>query len=153
MEYPAENSPAPQPDNPPRPDPVEVGSDVRLTVAHLRERLTQAFNREVLVSGSTEHTNRARLALTPAAIKALRALSSAPGVPDGAGLRITKVEASAHDDALQADMVRSPGANDRVIVEAGVRVFVQPDAEPYLSGKMLNAQFDESGQAQFMLRD
>jgi iron-sulfur cluster assembly protein len=92
------------------------------------------------------------LVLTEAAAEAVKSVTSTPQTPDGTGLRIVS-SASEPDDAgaLQVTAVAGPGENDQVIEAAGARVFLEPQAAAYLDDKVLDAQLDEQGKAQFIL--
>jgi iron-sulfur cluster assembly protein len=92
------------------------------------------------------------LVLTEAAAEVVKSVTSTPQVPDGAGLRI---ESSAPQpespSALTITAVLGPSENDQVIEAAGARVFLEPQAAAYLEDKVLDARFDEQGEAHFTL--
>lgn len=92
------------------------------------------------------------LVLTEAAAEVVKSVTSTPQIPDGAGLRIASSPSEPEDPgALQVTAVAGPGENDQVIEAAGARVFLEPQAAAYLDDKVLDAQFDEQGNAQFTL--
>jgi iron-sulfur cluster assembly protein len=92
------------------------------------------------------------LVLTEAAAEAVKSVTSTPQTPDGMGLRIVSSAPQPEDPgALQLAAAADPGENDQVIEAAGARVFLEPQAAAYLDDKVLDAQFDEQGQAQFIL--
>ena len=74
------------------------------------------------------------LVLTEAAAEVVKSVTSTPQAPDGA-----------------VTAVAGPGQNDQVIEAAGARVFLEPQAAAYLDDKVLDAQLDEQGTAQFTL--
>jgi Uncharacterized conserved protein len=75
-----------------------------------------------------------------------------PQTPDGTGLRIVSSAPEPEDPgALQVTAAAGPGENDQVIEAAGARVFLEPQAAAYLDDKVLDAQLDEQGKAQFIL--
>jgi Fe-S cluster assembly iron-binding protein IscA len=92
------------------------------------------------------------LAMTPAAMKVINALASTSGLPIGAGLRISATDYAVDEGALRVEVVPGPVEGDQVLTESGARVFVGPEAEHYLDDKVLNAEIDEDGRAQFTLR-
>jgi iron-sulfur cluster assembly protein len=67
----------------------------------------------------------------------LRIASSAPG-PDGPG-------------ALQVTAAPGPGEDDQVIEAGGARIYLEPQAAALLDDKILDAQPDAQGNAQFSL--
>ena len=86
------------------------------------------------------------LALTSDATQAIERILTAPGVPAGAGLRVTGVT-PANDPAvtseLQVEVAEQPGEGDEVIEEAGARVFVEDSICGYLDDKLLDAEMME----------
>ena len=92
------------------------------------------------------------LVLTEAAAEAVKSVTSTPQTPDGTGLRIVSSASDPEDPgALQVTAAAGPGENDQVIEAAGARVFLEPQAAAYLDDKVLDAQLDEQGKAQFIL--
>ena len=92
------------------------------------------------------------LVLTEAAAEVVKSVTSNPEAPHGAGLRIASAIPEPRDpSALQLTAATGPGENDEVVEAAGARVFLEPQAAAYLSDKVLDAQFDEQGTAQFSL--
>jgi iron-sulfur cluster assembly protein len=92
------------------------------------------------------------LVLTEAAAEVVKSVTATPQAPDGAGIRIAssapEPEAAG---ALQVTAELAPGENDQVIEAAGARVFLEPKAAAYLEDKVLDARFDEQGNAEFSL--
>jgi iron-sulfur cluster assembly protein len=66
------------------------------------------------------------LTLTDQAVAALRELTTQPGPPAETGLRIAPQPSGA--DGLALSLTDGPQAGDQVIEDAGVHVYVQPDA-------------------------
>ncbi|HEX4832529.1 MAG TPA: Fe-S cluster assembly protein HesB [Trebonia sp.] len=92
------------------------------------------------------------LVLTNAAAEVVKSVTSTPQAPQGAGLRIASAIPEPRDpSSLQLTAAESPGDGDQVVEAAGARVFLEPHAAAYLSDKVLDAQFDEQGAAQFSL--
>lgn len=92
------------------------------------------------------------LVLTEAAAEVVKSVTSNPQAPDGAGLRIASAIPEPRDpSALQLTAASAPKEADQVVESAGARVFLEPQAAAYLSDKVLDAQFDEQGTAQFSL--
>ena len=82
------------------------------------------------------------LAITDHAADAIRGIVTAPGVPDGAGLRIALQGSGAPEGALEVTVAELPAASDQVVDEDGARVFVEDRAIPLLDDKLLDAQID-----------
>ena len=81
------------------------------------------------------------LAISEDAATAIRGIVRAPGVPEGAGLRITR-EVNTDEDGeprtdLRLSVVGAPQEGDEVLEEE--RVFVDPDAAELLDDKLLDA--------------
>jgi len=92
------------------------------------------------------------LVLTEAAAEVVKSVTSTPQAPDGAGLRIASSVPEPRDpSALQVTAAVAPRENDQIIEAAGVRVFLEQNAASYLEDKVLDAQFDEQGNALFSL--
>jgi Fe-S cluster assembly iron-binding protein IscA len=81
------------------------------------------------------------LAISEDAATAIRGIVGAAGVPEGAGLRITRevnTEAGgAERTELRLSVVAAPQEGDEVLEEE--RVFVDPDAAELLDDKLLDA--------------
>jgi iron-sulfur cluster assembly protein len=92
------------------------------------------------------------LVLTEAAAEVVKSVTSTPQAPDGAGLRIASSAPEPETpDALRVTAALGPSENDQVIESSGARVFVEPLAAAYLEDKVLDARFDEQGEAHFSL--
>ena len=90
------------------------------------------------------------LTLTDQAVAALRELTAQPGLPAETGLRIAPQQSRA--DGLALSLADGPQAGDQVIDDAGVHVYVQPDAAAALDDKALDARIGETGEVSFQLR-
>ena len=89
------------------------------------------------------------LTLTDQAVAAIRDLTTQPGLPAETGLRIAPQDGGAGGLALS--LAEGPQAGDQVIGEAGVQVYVQPDAAAALDDKALDARVSETGEVSFQL--
>ena len=90
------------------------------------------------------------LTLTDQAVAAIRSLTTRPGLPAQTGLRIAPEDGGA--GGLELSLADGPQAGDRVIEEADVQVFVQPDAAATLEDKALDAQVSEDGEVSFLVQ-
>jgi iron-sulfur cluster assembly protein len=83
------------------------------------------------------------LAISEDAATAIRGIVRAPGVPEGAGLRITREvttdEGGAPRTDLRLSVVPRPEEGDEVLEEE--RIFVDRDAAELLDDKLLDADF------------
>ena len=82
------------------------------------------------------------LAITEDAAAAIKGIVSSPGVPDGAGLRITQELGTEADGEtprtdLRLSVVAGPQEGDEVL--EAERVFVDPQAAELLGDKLLDA--------------
>jgi Fe-S cluster assembly iron-binding protein IscA len=105
--------------------------------------------------GQTLERRLSVLTLTTDATEAIERILTAPGVPDGAGLRIAPAEET--DSAvpaghLQLAVTVEPDLGDQVIEEAGARVFVEDTVAPYLEDKQLDAELIDE-EVRFTLGD
>jgi iron-sulfur cluster assembly protein len=83
------------------------------------------------------------LALTDNATDAIERILAAPGIPTGAGIRITPGagnDGGAPASELQLSVAEEPAATDEVIEEQGARVFVEDTVSGYLDDKQLDAE-------------
>ena len=90
------------------------------------------------------------LTLTDHAVAALRDLTTQPGLPAQTGLRIAPQDGGA--DGLALSLEEGPQAGDQVIEDAGIHVYVQPDAAAALDDKALDARISETGEVSFQLQ-
>ncbi len=92
------------------------------------------------------------LVLTEAAAEAVKALTATPQAPDGSGLRIVSATSEpGGPEELRASPAPGPSENDQVIEAAGAHVYLEPQAAAFLADKVLDAQVDSAGNAQFSL--
>lgn len=83
------------------------------------------------------------LAISEDAAAAIQGIVGAQGVPEGAGLRITREENTDPDGNARTDLrlsvVAGPQEGDQVL--EAERVFVDPDAAALLDDKLLDADY------------
>ena len=95
------------------------------------------------------------LTLTPDATDAIEGILRAPGIPDGAGIRIAAAaptNSAAAATELQVTVAAEPDDSDHLIEEEGARVFVEDTIADALKDKQLDADIvDES--VRFSLAD
>jgi len=90
------------------------------------------------------------LTLTNQAVAVIRDLITQPGLPAEAGLRIAPQDGGAGGLALS--LAEGPQTGDQVIEDAGVQIYVQPDAADALDDKALDARVHETGEVSFQLQ-
>jgi len=90
------------------------------------------------------------LTLTNQAVAVIRDLITQPGLPAEAGLRIAPQDGGAGGLALS--LAEGPQTGDQVIEDAGVQIYVQPDAAAALDDKALDARVNETGEVSFQLQ-
>ncbi|HEY7150713.1 MAG TPA: HesB/YadR/YfhF-family protein [Solirubrobacterales bacterium] len=76
-------------------------------------------------------------AITEDAANAIKGIVDAPGLPDGAGLRITSEQHEGPRTDLRLSVVAEPEDGDDVLAEE--RIFVAPEAADFLDDKLLDA--------------
>jgi Fe-S cluster assembly iron-binding protein IscA len=84
------------------------------------------------------------LAITPTAIQAIQGLTSQPGVPDGAGLKISG-HMTPEGTAIELSLVETPEESDQVLEAEDTKVFVAAPLAPVLDDKILDAGVVEDG--------
>lgn len=89
------------------------------------------------------------LTLTENASTIVRDISSQPGLPESAGLRITSEEGPEPTFAVSAAEQAAPG--DQVVEQDGATVYLDETAAAMLDGLVLDAAVDPSGRVQFAL--
>jgi iron-sulfur cluster assembly protein len=82
------------------------------------------------------------LAITEDAAAAIQGIVGSPGVPEGAGLRITQevreaLDGEAKRTDLRLSVVPEPQDGDRVL--EAERIFLEPGAASFLDDKLLDA--------------
>jgi iron-sulfur cluster assembly protein len=85
------------------------------------------------------------LTLTREATTAIEGILASPGIPDGAGIRITPAPSTNSAEpvgGLQVAVVEEPETGDQVIEDSGARVFVEESVSDALDDKELDARFD-----------
>lgn len=89
------------------------------------------------------------LTLTENASTIVRDISTQPGLPETAGLRITSEEGPEPTFAVSAAEQALPG--DQVVEQDGATVYLDETAAQVLDDKVLDAAVDPSGKVQFAL--
>ena len=89
------------------------------------------------------------LTLTDNARTIVRDISTQPGLPESAGLRITSEEGPEPTFAVSATEQAAPG--DQVVEEGGATVYLDETSATMLDGLVLDAAVDASGRVQFAL--
>src|SRR4051794_12229941 len=83
------------------------------------------------------------LAISEDAAAAIRGIVESEGIPEGAGLRITREQSTDSSGNARTDLrlsvVAEPQQGDEVL--ATERVFVDPDAVEFLDDKLLDADY------------
>ncbi|WP_330230519.1 hypothetical protein OHA40_31925 [Nocardia sp. NBC_00508] len=88
------------------------------------------------------------LMITPAAIEAVRSITSADGTPEDAGLRISTADGA---ETLQLAVSAGPAEQDQVLNAEGSRIFLDEQAAAFLDDKILDTGLDSNGQGTFVL--
>jgi Fe-S cluster assembly iron-binding protein IscA len=94
------------------------------------------------------------ITLTMEATDAIRELVGNAELPDTGGLRLDMNDGSLNSapPSLALSLVESPAANDEVIDEGGVHVYVSEQVAPLLDGKEIDAR-SEPGGVTFLVND
>ncbi|MAS55712.1 Fe-S cluster assembly protein HesB [Nocardioides sp.] len=88
------------------------------------------------------------LTLTENASTIVREITTQPGLPESAGLRITS-EGDQSSFAIAA--TDNPEPADKVVEQAGATLYLDEQAAVVLDDKILDAAVDEQGQVEFAL--
>ena len=78
------------------------------------------------------------LGITPTAVQAIQGLTSQPGVPDSAGLKLSETR-SAEGAAIELSLVEAPEETDQVLSAEDARVYISEPLAPLLDDKVLDA--------------
>ena len=78
------------------------------------------------------------LTITTAAAQAIQAITSQPGVPEGAGLKISG-QPTPEGMAIELNVSEAPEASDQVVETPDANVFVAEPLGPMLDDKILDA--------------
>jgi Fe-S cluster assembly iron-binding protein IscA len=94
------------------------------------------------------------MTMTPAAADVIRDLTEAAHLPEAGGLRMQVSGPSMDSDraGLAISLVEQPDLGDEGVDDAGVHVFLAPEAASLLGDKELDATIDE-GQITFLLHE
>ncbi|MEI5675139.1 MULTISPECIES: Fe-S cluster assembly protein HesB [Nocardioides] len=89
------------------------------------------------------------LTLTENASTIVKDISTQPGLPETAGLRITSENAPEPAFAVSAADQAQPG--DQVVEQSGATIYLDETAAVMLDDKILDAAVDPSGKVEFAL--
>ncbi|MDN4175081.1 Fe-S cluster assembly protein HesB [Nocardioides sp. SOB77] len=89
------------------------------------------------------------LTLTENASTIVKDISTQPGLPDTAGLRITSESATDPTFAVTAAEAAEPG--DQVVQQSGATIYLDEASAVMLDDKVLDAAVDPSGKVEFAL--
>jgi iron-sulfur cluster assembly protein len=89
------------------------------------------------------------LAISPVAADAITDLVSQPGIPEGAGLRMSEASPGEPGD-IELAVAEGPAGSDQIVEERGAQVFVDKELAPVLDDKILDATV-ESERVKFTL--
>ncbi len=89
------------------------------------------------------------LTLTENASTIVREITTQPGLPETAGLRITADGGDESSFAIAAAESAEP--SDQVVEQSGATVYLDESAAVVLDDKILDAAVDDSGQVEFAL--
>lgn len=81
------------------------------------------------------------LAITPTAVQAIQGLTSQPGVPEGAGLKLSASQ-TPEGTSIELSLVEGPAETDLVHEADEAHVFVEAPLAPLLDDKVLDAGVD-----------
>ncbi|MGI8773985.1 MAG: HesB/YadR/YfhF-family protein [Actinomycetota bacterium] len=82
------------------------------------------------------------LAITPSALEAIQGITSQPGVPEGAGLKISG-QTTPEGTAVELSLAESPEESDQVLQAQDAHVFVAAPLTELLDDKVLDAEVRE----------
>lgn len=91
------------------------------------------------------------LMLTPSAIDAVRDITTATNAPEDAGLRISSADGTSDGSGLELSITAAPAAEDKVLADSGIRIFLDQQAAEFLDDKVLHAELDASGKTAFAI--
>lgn len=89
------------------------------------------------------------LTLTENASTIVKDISTQPGLPETAGLRITSENAP--EPAFAVSAADQPEPGDQVVEQAGATIYLDEAAAVMLEDKILDAAVDPSGKVEFAL--
>ncbi len=88
------------------------------------------------------------LTMTTEAAAEIRSIVDQPDAPEGGGLRIAN---DAGSGSLTLSLAAVPGEDDKVLDDAGARVFLDQQAAAILDDKTLDVTSDRDGRTQFAI--
>lgn len=92
------------------------------------------------------------LTLTEEAVDVVRELTTQPGMPERAGLRIAAAASNDGESNYAILVAAAPLPSDQVMETGGARLFLDPTAAVEFDGKALDATV-EDGQVRFEVTD
>ena len=93
------------------------------------------------------------LTISESAAEVIKVVLAGGDSPEGSGLRIAPAGDGGAPEGLQASIASEPESDDQVVEEAGVRVFLEPQAASLLGDKVLDAQRDDNGELSLAVRE
>lgn len=90
------------------------------------------------------------LTITRRARSVIQRITAHPLLAPTSGLRVSRPGSSG---PMQVRAVKRPSPGDGTVEEEGGRVYVSPDAARRVTGRELDAETDQDGRVQFILRD
>ncbi|MBS46058.1 MAG: Fe-S cluster assembly protein HesB [Nocardioides sp.] len=88
------------------------------------------------------------LTLTENASSIVREITTQPGLPESAGLRITS---DGEPSSFAIAAAEAPEAQDQVVDQDGATIYLDEQASVMLDDKVLDAAVDEQGRVEFAL--
>ncbi|MGA8256197.1 MAG: Fe-S cluster assembly protein HesB [Nocardioides sp.] len=88
------------------------------------------------------------LTLTENASTIVRDITTQPGLPESAGLRITT---DGDQSAFAIAAAEQPEPDDKVVEQAGATLYLDEQASMLLDDKILDAAVDDEGRVEFAL--
>lgn len=82
------------------------------------------------------------LAITNSAVEAIQGLTSQPGVPDGAGLKLSG-EITPEGASVELTLAESPAESDQVLQAQDANIFISAPLTEALDDKVLDAEMQE----------
>lgn len=82
------------------------------------------------------------LAITPSALEAIQGITSQPGIPEGAGLKISG-QTTPDGTSVELSLAETPEATDQVLQAEKAKVFVAAPMTELLDDKVLDAEIQQ----------
>lgn len=90
------------------------------------------------------------LSITRQARSVIRRVTAHPLLAPTSGLRVFR---PGQPGPMQVRAVKRPSPGDDVVEHDGGRLYLDPDAAHHVAGQELDAESDQNGRVQFILRD